>query len=78
MSVESLSPDPPPDQRAPWYSSETARYALALLGYIVLGIVTKKFLTFTWGLMYFLLVLEVMPRTYRRAKQLLTHDEDAS
>ena len=68
MAVQSA----PAAEPVPWYAREVTQYTVALLGYIVLGIFTKKFLTFTWGLMYYLLVLEVMPRSYRRARTWLT------
>jgi hypothetical protein len=39
-------------------------YALAVLGYFAIGILTKTFLTFTMGLLYFILTLDVLPRIY--------------
>ncbi|MCW2495781.1 hypothetical protein [Jatrophihabitans sp.] len=57
-----------PDRASRLLTREGPRYALALLGYIGLGILTKHYLTFTWGIMYFILVLEVLPRTYRRLR----------
>ena len=74
MAVQST----PASEHVPWYSREASKYALALIGYIVLGFFTKKYLTFTWGLMYYLLVLEVIPRTYRRAKAWLAQDGEAA
>lgn len=44
------------------------QYALAVVGYIVLGFVTKQFVAFTWGPIYFVTVLEVLPRVYRRLR----------
>jgi hypothetical protein len=44
-------------------------YALALVGYVGLGIVTRQdFLSFTWGVLYFVLVLGVAPRLLRRSQ----------
>jgi hypothetical protein len=63
------------DREVGLLSREGPRYALALLGYIGLGILTKHYLTFTWGLMYFILVLEVLPRTYRRLRGLRDRGE---
>ena len=74
MATQSVPAPPTP---VPWYAREVTRYTLALLGYIVLGVITKKFLTFTWGLMYYLLVLEVLPRSYRRAKSWLANGVEA-
>jgi hypothetical protein len=39
------------------------RYALAVLGYIGLAMLTKRVLTWTSGPIYFLLVLEALPRS---------------
>jgi 4-amino-4-deoxy-L-arabinose transferase-like glycosyltransferase len=47
---------------------DAGRYLLALLGYIGLGVLTKGFLSFTYGLLYFVLVLDVLPRTARRLR----------
>jgi len=44
------------------------QYTLAVLGYVVLILVTKDFLTFTWGVFYFVVVLEVVPRCVRRIR----------
>jgi hypothetical protein len=44
---------------------DVARYVLAVLGYIALGTQTKGYLSFAWGLTYFVLVLDVLPRLYR-------------
>lgn len=57
-------------RRRPWLRSalarESVRYPLAVLGYIALILLTKDFLTFTWGVCYFVVVLEVLPRVVRR------------
>jgi hypothetical protein len=45
------------------------RYALAVLGYIGLAMLTKRFLTWTSGPIYFLLVLEALPRSVTRIRQ---------
>ena len=45
---------------------EVAWYALAVLGYIAIGTQTKGYMSFAWGLLYFVTVLEVLPRTIRR------------
>jgi hypothetical protein len=37
-----------------------------VVGYIALILLTKDFLTFTWGVCYFVVVLEVLPRVVRR------------
>jgi hypothetical protein len=47
---------------------EFLRYAAAVIGYIVIGYLTKQFVAFTWGPLYFVAVLEVLPRTYRRLR----------
>jgi hypothetical protein len=44
------------------------RYAAAVLGYIVIGYFDKRWVAFTWGPLYFIAVLEVLPRTYRRIR----------
>lgn len=44
---------------------EGLRYTLALLVYIGIAMMTKHFLTWTWGPIYFVTVLEVLPRAYR-------------
>ena len=44
------------------------RYALAVLGFVGLSFFTKNFLTWTSGPLYFILVLEVLPRGYRRLR----------
>lgn len=48
--------------------SDRYRYALAVLGYIGLAMFTKQFLTWTYGPLYFVLTLEVLPRTWRRLR----------
>jgi hypothetical protein len=47
---------------------EFLRYAAAVLGYIVIGYFDKRWVAFTWGPLYFIAVLEVLPRTYRRIR----------
>jgi hypothetical protein len=48
---------------------DALRYTLAVLGYIGLAMLTKRFLTWTSGPIYFVLVLEVLPRTVARIRQ---------
>lgn len=55
-------------RRRPALPRETVQYTLAVLGYVVLILVTKDFLTFTWGIFYFVVVLEVVPRCVRRIR----------
>jgi hypothetical protein len=45
------------------------RYALAVLVYIGLSFFTKHLLTWTAGPIYFLFVLEVLPRAVARARR---------
>jgi hypothetical protein len=45
------------------------RYALAVLGYIGLSFLTKKFLNWTAGPIYFLFVLEFLPRAVDRVRR---------
>jgi hypothetical protein len=47
---------------------EWVRYAAALLGYIALAMLTKQFVTWTWGPIYFLVMLEALPRMLRRIR----------
>jgi hypothetical protein len=52
--------------------NQWVRYTLAVVGYIVLAMFTKHYLTWTYGPIYFIVVLEVLPRLiyrirYRRA-----------
>jgi hypothetical protein len=47
---------------------EGLRYAVALLGYVAIGLLTKGYLSFTWGLLYFVTMLEVVPRLVRRIR----------
>ena len=54
--------------RQPLLAQETVQYTLAVLGYIALILLTKDFLTFTWGVFYFVTVLEVLPRFVRRIR----------
>ena len=52
----------------PALAREGVQYTLAVLGYIALILLTKDFLTFTWGVFYFVTVLEVLPRFVRRIR----------
>ena len=49
--------------------SDPARYGLAVVGYIALAMFTQQFLTWTYGPLYFMLTLEVLPRTWRRLRR---------
>jgi hypothetical protein len=55
---------------------EFIRYAVAVVGYIVLGLFTKHYLTWTYGPIYYIVVLEVVPRLFRRTKSLFTHQRE--
>ena len=44
------------------------KYALAVLGYVVLGLFTKHFLAPTYGVLYFVLVLYVLPRVWHAVR----------
>jgi hypothetical protein len=48
------------------------RYSLAVVGYIVLAMFTKHYLTWTYGPIYFIVVLEVVPRVFRRIRSWFT------
>lgn len=52
--------------RRPALARESVQYTLAVLGYIALIDLTKEYLTFTWGVFYFVTVLEFLPRFVRR------------
>jgi hypothetical protein len=52
------------DRRRP--VKEFVRYALAVLAFIGVSFLTKNFLTWTTGPLFFVIVLEVIPRTVRR------------
>jgi hypothetical protein len=54
------------------------RYGLAVAGYIVLAMFTKQFLTWTYGPLYFMATLEVLPRTWRRLRALRATPAPAS
>jgi hypothetical protein len=45
------------------------RYGLAVVGYIGLSLFTKHLLTWTAGPIYFLFVLEVLPRSLARVRR---------
>ena len=63
--VTNPGPDP---QRRPGspprtaFTRSTVHYALAVLGYLVIGILTKTLLTWTMATLYFVLALDVGPR----------------
>lgn len=44
------------------------KYALAMLAFIGVSFLTKNFLTWTSGPLFFIILLEVMPRTFRRLR----------
>jgi len=50
--------------------NDPVRYGLAVIGYVVLAMFTKQFLTWTYGPLYFMFTLEVLPRTWRRLRGL--------
>ena len=43
-------------------------YALAVLAFIGVSFLTKNFLTWTSGPLFFIILLEVIPRTFRRLR----------
>jgi hypothetical protein len=47
---------------------EVVRYGLAVLVFIGVSFLTKNFLTWTSGPLFFIIVLEVIPRTFRRLR----------
>jgi hypothetical protein len=47
---------------------DVMRYVAAVAGYVGIGALTKNYLSFTWGLVYFVTVLDVLPRTLRRLR----------
>lgn len=47
---------------------EVVRYTLAVLAFIGMSFLTKNFLTWTSGPLFFIVVLEVIPRTFRRLR----------
>jgi hypothetical protein len=47
---------------------ELIRYGVVVLGYIVLAMFTKRYLTWTWGPIYFMTMLEVVPRLFHRIR----------
>lgn len=51
---------------------EFVRYAIAAVGYIVLAMFTKHYLTWTYGPIYYIVVLEVVPRLFRRVRSWFT------
>jgi len=44
------------------------KYTFAVLAFIGVSFLTKNFLTWTSGPLFFILVLEVIPRTFRRLR----------
>ena len=70
MTAPDRHPDPGSDRQPPLrpsmpdsaFTRTTEHYVLAVLGYFVLSIVTKTFLTWTMATLYFVLVLDVVPR----------------
>jgi hypothetical protein len=54
-------------------TGDRLRYAVAVLGYIGLAMITKQFLTWTYGPLYFMLTLEVLPRLWRRVRRSRPH-----
>ena len=48
--------------------SDLLRYGLAVVLYAVVGLFTKRFLTWTMGPLFFIAVLEVLPRLARRLR----------
>jgi hypothetical protein len=44
-------------------------YAVAVLGFVGIAMVTKKYLTWSYGPIYFVVVLEVLPRLVRRIRR---------
>ncbi|HZC71921.1 MAG TPA: hypothetical protein VE442_14610 [Jatrophihabitans sp.] len=42
------------------------RYLIALLGYVAIGMLSKQYLSFTWGLLYFVTTVEVLPTFLRQ------------
>jgi hypothetical protein len=48
---------------------EGVRYGLAVLGYIGLAMLAKRFLTWTSGPIYFVVVLEALPRAVARVRR---------
>jgi hypothetical protein len=47
---------------------EIWKYTLAVLAFIGVSFLTKNFLTWTSGPLFFIIVLEVIPRTFRRLR----------
>jgi hypothetical protein len=54
------------------------RYLLAVAGYVVIGALTKNYLSFTWGLLYFVTVLDFLPRSVRRLRSMLAEPTQPS
>lgn len=57
---------------------DIVRYVLAVLGYIAIGTQTKDYLSFAWGLIYFVTVLDVLPRAYRWVRDRRAAQADAA
>lgn len=49
---------------------ELARYGAVVLLYIALSFHTKSYLTWTMGPIFFVVMLEVVPRSYARIRRL--------
>ena len=45
---------------------DVVTYGLAIVAYIVIGFFTKRLLTWNLAFLYFLVVLEFLPRLFRR------------
>jgi hypothetical protein len=56
-----------PDQSAS-LARDVMRYVAAVAGYVGIGALTKNYLSFTWGLVYFVTVLDALPRALRRLR----------
>ena len=77
MSTRDLRPDPGADRQPPLgpsmpesaFTRTTEHYVLAVVGYFVLSVVTKTFLTWTMATLYFVLVLDVVPRIIGRIRR---------
>lgn len=50
---------------------EFERYALAVLAYVAVSFYTQKYLTWLWGPLFFLALLEALPRGWRWLRRLV-------
>ena len=57
--------------------TEFWKYTLAVLAFIGVSFLTKNFLTWTTGPLFFIIVLEVIPRTFRRLRGMRTEKAQA-